>query len=188
MSRFFSKIGPLSQPAPTAPFDASCMTEELSDQEWFQKYHRQRVRGLTRSVGTNALLNERDGRRRCFTCQNYFPPILNNHHIKPVAKNGESWIENLVRLCPNCHALVHWANKRIHDTVQERIEHMKRFDIPQSQAFRIAMLSTEEVYVDDLGTIRPRTHLIPQETLTHTEIYEIFNWWPNSENVGEETT
>jgi hypothetical protein len=161
------------------------MGEDVSDRDWFAKYQRQRVRGLTKSVGTNALLSERNGPRQCFACQSRFPPILNNHHIKPVAKNGESWIENLVRLCPNCHALVHWTNKRVHDSVSERIERLKTFDIPQPQAFRIAMLSTEEVYVDDLGTIWPRSRLLPQETLTHVEIYETLNWWPNSENVGE---
>lgn len=164
---------------------SSCMSSSSSDREWFDKYQRQRVRGLTRSVGTNTLLTERDGRRRCFACQNHFPPILNNHHIKPVGKGGESWIENLVRLCPNCHALVHWINKRIRDSVTQRIDRLKQFGIPQAQSFRIAMISTEEVYIDDLGSIRPRSHLLPQETLTHVEIYQIFNWWPSSENVGE---
>lgn len=182
----FSKIGPYSELLPL-PHQAnkSSMEDDWSHKEWFEKFQRQRVRGLTRSVGTNTLLTERDGRRRCFACQNHFPPILNNHHIKPVAKGGESWVENLVRLCPNCHALVHWANKHLRDSVRGRIELLKHFDISQAQAFRVAMLSTEEVYVDDLGSIRPRTHLLPQETLTHVEIYEIFNWWPNSENVGE---
>jgi 5-methylcytosine-specific restriction endonuclease McrA len=164
---------------------SSCMSENTSDREWFAEYQRKRVRGLTRSVGTNALLNERDGRRRCFACQCHFPPILNNHHIKAVANGGESWVENLVRLCPNCHALVHWANKRKRDSVPERIEHLKRYGVAQAQAFRIAMLSTEEVYVDDLGAIWPRTRLLPQETLTHVEIYEIYNWRPQLKNVGE---
>jgi hypothetical protein len=110
--------------------------------------------------------------------------VLTRHHIKPVAKDGESWIENIVRLCPNCHALVHWASGKTDNTIQERRAFLEGYDLPVAQANCIALLSTEEVYVDEDGLIRPRSHLLPNEILTHIEIYPMFNWWPDN-YVGE---
>lgn len=157
----------------------------MNTPDWFRQYQRKLTRGRTRNAGTSALLTERDGRRRCFACKEYFPNILAKHHIKPVSKDGESWIENIVRLCPNCHALVHYCNRRVHLTIHEHRDHLLNYAIERGRAFKIALLSTEEVYVDEFGNLAPRTKLIPQETLTHTELYAIFNWWPKT-YVGEE--
>jgi hypothetical protein len=33
--------------------------------------------------------------------------ILRSHHVRPVSKDGKSDADNLVALCPNCHAVVH---------------------------------------------------------------------------------
>jgi hypothetical protein len=150
--------------------------------EEHQKYIRTLVRGRTRSRFTVSELRAREGRNRCFTCREYFPAICTKHHIKPVSKDGESWIENIVQICPNCHALIHWVNKK-GGTVQERRDLLMGHELPMARSMKIALLSTEEVLVDEYGTICPRTKLVPEDTLTHTELYSIFNWRPDK---GEE--
>lgn len=44
---------------------------------------------------------------KCEVCGFYCPAILRIHHKRPVAKGGNSREENLIALCPNCHAIVH---------------------------------------------------------------------------------
>lgn len=158
----------------------------MENPEFLKQYHRRLTRGRTRNAGTERLLTERGGRRRCFACSEYFP-TLTKHHIKPVAKDGESWVENLVRLCPNCHALVHYCNEKTDKSIHERRDCLLDYQIERGRAFKIAILSTEEVYVNSEGLMQPRTKLIPQESLTHTELYAIYNWWPKN-YVGESTT
>lgn len=145
---------------------------------------RKRVRQLTRNRGTDDLLNERDGRRKCFTCPEKLREILTKHHIKPVAKDGESWVENIVRLCPNCHALVHWCNTQLQLGVKDRADYLARYDLDRERRFKIALLSTEAVYVNEDGNIRPRAELVPDEPIVYTELFSIFNWWP--EGMEEE--
>lgn len=141
-----------------------------------KKYRRSFVRGHARRRDINAEIRMRDGRDKCFACECRLP-ICVKHHIKPVGKDGESWIENLVQVCPNCHDLIHWIGKR-GGSITHRRDVLMRYDLPKGQAFKIALLSTEEVVVDD-GTIWPRTKLVPEDTLKHTELYSIFNWWPD---------
>lgn len=49
---------------------------------------------------------------RCYVCDFYCPTILVIHHKRPVHANGEGTLDNLVGLCPNCHAVVHAAGSR----------------------------------------------------------------------------
>lgn len=42
---------------------------------------------------------------QCVICG--FDRILNVHHIKERYKKGTDNLDNLITLCPNCHALVH---------------------------------------------------------------------------------
>lgn len=151
---------------------------------YFEQYQRQRVRALSKTESIKRDLYLRSG-GRCYVCGFSFLDIIVTHHIRPVAKDGESWQENLVRLCPTCHSLIHWCTKRSYASVLQRCESLTPFGIPRDQAFKIALLSTEEVIIDDESTIWPRTKLVPEETLKHTELYEIFNWWPELQNVGE---
>jgi hypothetical protein len=76
---------------------------------------------------------------------------------------------------------VHRCAKWTYADVKQRRDSLVPFGLPAPQAFRIALLSTQEVVIDDEGTIWPRTKLVPEDTLKHTELYEIFNWWPNAE-------
>lgn len=160
------------------------LSKPESDAEWFARYQRQRVRSHASTQAIKRALYLRSG-GHCYVCDFSVLDVITTHHIKPVSKNGESWQENLVRLCPNCHALVHWCSKRTYATVKQRQGSLTPFGVPNDQAFKVALLSTEEVIIDDEGAIFPRTKLVPEDTLTHTELYEIFNWWPTQKTVGE---
>lgn len=37
--------------------------------------------------------------------------LLNIHHVKSVEDGGEGWFDNLIALCPNCHAFIHLAKR-----------------------------------------------------------------------------
>lgn len=155
--------------------------------DWHQEHLQKLVRGRARWVQVESKLNRRDGRNRCVACQKNLQGILNKHHIKPVSKGGESWIENLVRLCPNCHAFVHWCQKQTL-TIEDRIEYLTRFDFPRLQRFRIALLSTECVYVDHDGDIRPRQKILPNEPVVFVELFRLLCWWPKGwEDYSEES-
>jgi len=43
----------------------------------------------------------------CEVCDTYAPHIMHIHHVRPVAHNGDGSPDNLIALCPNCHAYVH---------------------------------------------------------------------------------
>lgn len=152
--------------------------DDQSPEQERKQFLRKRVRGLTRSSRTDELLTERDGKRKCYACQAKLREILAKHHIKPVSKDGESWLENIVRLCPNCHALIHWCHTQTQLGVKDRCDYLERYDLPRAQRFKIALLSTEEVYVNDDGTLRPRPELVPGERIVHVDLFSIFNWWP----------
>ena len=47
--------------------------------------------------------------RSCYACGLDYAPVLNLHHIRPLREGGNNAAENLVFLCPTCHALVHKA-------------------------------------------------------------------------------
>lgn len=46
-------------------------------------------------------------RGHCQACKQWFEPILEVHHVRPIASGGCSDKENMAILCPNCHAIVH---------------------------------------------------------------------------------
>lgn len=44
---------------------------------------------------------------RCFVCGFDCTPILAIHHIQHLSNGGDNQPDNLIPLCPNCHAIVH---------------------------------------------------------------------------------
>jgi hypothetical protein len=44
---------------------------------------------------------------RCAVCNVFAPYVLEVHHIRAIGDNGTGCPDNLVALCPTCHALVH---------------------------------------------------------------------------------
>lgn len=52
---------------------------------------------------------------KCEACGIFAPWILEIHHVRPVSAGGDGWPENLVGLCPNCHAVVEKVKTRMAD-------------------------------------------------------------------------
>jgi len=44
---------------------------------------------------------------KCYVCGYSLLSVLVIHHVKPVSEGGSNELENLVVLCPTCHAVVH---------------------------------------------------------------------------------
>lgn len=44
---------------------------------------------------------------KCAICGFAFGALLHRHHIKPRSEGGEDATDNMVMLCPNCHAIAH---------------------------------------------------------------------------------
>lgn len=42
----------------------------------------------------------------CEVCDYFCHPVMEVHHAHPVHKGGPGWPENLIGLCPNCHAVI----------------------------------------------------------------------------------
>lgn len=62
-----------------------------------------------------AYLRQRMAKRgsQCAVCGFAVASVLHLHHRVPVSKGGTNRIDNVVLLCPNCHALVHEATRRM---------------------------------------------------------------------------
>ena len=43
---------------------------------------------------------------RCEICKDDMPFNLQIHHIERVSKGGNGWSDNLIAVCPNCHAIM----------------------------------------------------------------------------------
>ena len=56
---------------------------------------------------------------QCYVCSFNCTPILAVHHIHHLSLGGNNSQDNLVLLCPNCHAIVHKMIKEInlHDEI-----------------------------------------------------------------------
>ncbi len=88
------------------------------------------IEGLGRQIVVNAYERNPSARKKClethgYTCaccdltlSNAYGPIADSfihvHHLKPIAEIGESYsvdpINDLVPVCPNCHAIIHLNN------------------------------------------------------------------------------
>lgn len=64
----------------------------------------------------------------CQACDFCYPPVVHGHHIRPVAEtNGAS--DELIWLCPNCHAMVHEIKRVYHSqrkasNLEMRVSHL----------------------------------------------------------------
>lgn len=47
------------------------------------------------------------GEGQCYICRMENSNLLEVHHIVPIKDGGDGSFENMVLLCPNCHAIVH---------------------------------------------------------------------------------
>jgi len=79
--------------------------------------------------------------RRCYVCGFSIDIALRVHHIIPVSLGGTDEMENLVLLCPNCHALVHrCSSKRF---VGKDISSLLASEYEQGAIKRVVRLSQE---------------------------------------------
>lgn len=71
----------------------------------------------------------RDSRRKCEVCAWAAPfyDALCVHHIVPVADGGDDALDNLVVLCPNCHAVVHALIRRVDAADEAIFYHLERY-------------------------------------------------------------
>lgn len=58
--------------------------------------------------------NARRNMQGCEICGFKFYSVLMLHHIQHLSKGGNNLSENLILLCPNCHALAHLIAKGKH--------------------------------------------------------------------------
>lgn len=70
----------------------------------------------------------------CYVCGMNFEDVygeigrdfIHVHHIKPLAGNGQDISENLIPVCPNCHAMLHrYLKKDSRDYIALKIEMQK---------------------------------------------------------------
>lgn len=56
----------------------------------------------------------KQGKKLCEHCrwQPPTPSILHAHHVVPISCGGADAVENLIVLCPNCHAVAHYVAQR----------------------------------------------------------------------------
>lgn len=50
---------------------------------------------------------------RCFVCGFDCTPVLAIHHIEHLSSGGDNQPDNLIPLCPNCHAMVHKIKREV---------------------------------------------------------------------------
>ena len=151
----------------------------------FRRYSQQRVRSHARTKFIRRGVGGRDC-GRCVACGFNVGVFVNvRHHIKPVAKGGDPWRQNIVTLCPNCHALVHRLSRSWWCTVYQLRDSLLHYkDMSFGRAFKLALFATEEVVIMDDRTILPRSHLCPDEILKHIELQDLL--FVETDTPGEE--
>lgn len=100
------------------------------------------------------LIQERDS--QCESCgYSDTPIILVPHHIVARSKGGKHNPENLIILCPNCHALEHLKTAK-HQTIKSVIETEKRIahEKRQTKEYKEYMRNYRKSY------IRPERRLV----------------------------
>jgi 5-methylcytosine-specific restriction endonuclease McrA len=86
--------------------------ESASDNERSVAYHGPALRPGARDWRVPAILKEYKG--LCEHC-GFDPPVislLHAHHIIPVSCGGADRPENMIVLCPTCHAIAHYVTQR----------------------------------------------------------------------------
>ena len=86
----------------------------------------------------------------CSCCGIDCTPIVQWHHIVPLANGGKSGGENLIPLCPNCHAVIHgalseknekfdvdsWLQHSYSAEARKRLLHLILFSIDKDEAIK----------------------------------------------------
>ncbi|MGN8160352.1 HNH endonuclease [Salinisphaera sp. SWV1] len=118
--------------------DTSALSEEVPDSMWEGGKRTVTVNAYERSAEARAACIEAHG-STCAICSfdfgRFYGPdfegFIHVHHRVPVSHVGERYkvdpTKDLVPLCPNCHAVVHYGNRtRTEDEVRESIRKAKK--------------------------------------------------------------
>jgi hypothetical protein len=98
------------------------------------------------------------GKGACEICRLALPAILNIHHIYPVRLGGAASDRNLVAICPNCHASVHYVSRSKQPTVIARkVQRLIAGGYTVMQAELIRLIASHDAHVLPDGTIEPYT-------------------------------
>ena len=87
------------------------------------KEARKRAASIRRKAMTDPVANP-----CCSACGFSYPPVMQGHHVHPIAES-EIISDEIVWLCPNCHALVHeirrvyYSAKRVNN-LRMKVSHL----------------------------------------------------------------
>lgn len=111
----------------------------------------------------------------CYICG--FTEALHKHHIQPSSQGGSNKVSNIIKLCPNCHALVHQGkySQEYLITKKDNVENITKED-------NIIIEKGNETL-----SKKGNTKKIPKETITKESIYSIFDFW-NTQGIIKHKT
>ena len=95
------------------------------------------------------LLDRDNG--KCRVCDLSWTPILIAHHIKPASEFGDGNPDNIITLCPNCHALVHFFRRKYNKCLNNDLNIIMR-ELPEQMLKRIIDIADQKVQFLDNGS------------------------------------
>jgi len=100
----------------------------------------------------------------CDACGYSFRPAIIPHHIRTLDHFGETHPMNLVALCQNCHAAIHYfLNDRVKEMAVKLTEALSLYS--DEKARRLLILSTEQVFVQYDGSLVLRAEVNTEESV-----------------------
>lgn len=95
----------------------------------FKKTHSARATGPRAGHGIvkKKLIDAVGGRCEACSFKMPEPTMLHSHHVVLVKRGGTSTTDNGALLCPNCHAIAHWIDRKVDEELRpkDRVELLK---------------------------------------------------------------
>lgn len=106
----------------------------------------------------------------CEVCEFNVQSVLRLHHIIPVAKDGSTSKDNLVVLCPNCHALVHMMRSKNYQQTKPFARWFHRLH-PSKQALFMAIVwgkTRKEARTSEFAALKEMAQANIKELIDHS--------------------